>query len=167
MINYRKRLIYRIFSELYLMGLRGVLFRIRFELRRRLGLDVLTKRKSLLNIPKYLKECPTAPQDSKDYLLWWREKQNSFGFPTPTQARLIMQRLIRQPEKVLDCAFEIHKRNFLWFRHSLQALPKRKAERKDDRNVCSRSHSQSGSGDNRCEPEHGSDLLSAAAPAHS
>jgi hypothetical protein len=45
----------------------------------------------------------------------------------------------------------------------------RKAERKDDLNVCSRSHShshsQSCSGDNRSKPKHGSDLLSAPAPA--
>lgn len=49
----------------------------------------------------------------------------------------------------------------------IEESTKRNAESEDARNICSKSHSKSGCGDNSRKPKHSSDTRSAAAPAHS
>lgn len=109
-----------LFKEVRLLGFSGTISRIIFELRRRLGVDILLMRPRDYSSSSYRKNCSGDLANATSYLISWLDIKQDLGLANSRDASVFLQGLLttEQQAQLVGKAKNIASGNFLEFRHN-------------------------------------------------
>lgn len=108
-----------VFKEIKLLGFSGTISRIIFELKRRLGIDILLMRPRGYSSSTYRKNCSGDLAKATSYLDSWIVMKQDLGLASSRDASVFLQRILttEQQAQLVGKAKKIASGNFLEFGH--------------------------------------------------
>jgi hypothetical protein len=89
----------RIFKELRLLGIKSTFSRVNFEFKRRTGIDRALKKRRILSVPHYKKNCSISFSPDFSYMDFWHSNKLNLGIPNSASARDFLHQLLDDNQK--------------------------------------------------------------------